>query len=1322
MTKDGAWSSPFLPAQARRCLLNQRDGESRALAMPGAILFCDLTGFSRRGAEGVTRSERGAEALQAVINDVFACLARAIEAHGGSILYFAGDAVTAHWPREAGWSKAIANAVSCGLAIQKDIANVNISDPLIIRAGVSAGDLWLLDVADAERARHAVFCGPALASLKGLDTSANGVRLTAQAESLAGAGLRVEHGIAWSAERQGPGALEPPELDIGPWLRRHQRAGRDLGADWVAEFRHAHVLFARFPDFAFTGAQDLAGLAALLRAVAAAVEDKGGALLQVCCDDKGLVAVAAWGLASCAWEDAAERATLAGLELERTEGVTVSVAVAAGKVFAGLVGTGTYAQYVVVGDAINRAAAMSVRAVAPVVLDDGTCRAVARRFDTRQVAETVLKGQTSATGFHAVVAERLRGLAHAGEMIGRETETARLAGIVERIKIGTASDFAITGVAGLGKSRLAVWFEGHLADAGLPYLRIQADGLRRAISYWPFASLVADLLDLAPDAGPTACRDAAAALLGSEAAPFLPLLSPVLPTELSDSDATRGLVGAGRAERTRSLIADLVMRLLPPGLPVMIVEDAHWLDSASWQLLDLLSRRAPLSLCFVTRPLSPDDLPSEARRFLDPGRVEMLELQPLGPAESGVLGARKLGADAAAPPLEALLFEKAAGHPLFTSALAQALEGRGLVRIEGGYAHLRLGEAGLAGIAIPTDAAGAAQERIAALSPAEQLTIKCAAILGRDFTNEALAALHPSASPDTVAGYLRSIAATGLIETAGPGAWCFHHAIVADAAYRSLVTGQAQRLHVAAAANIAQRAGDAPEQADLALLAYHYERAGEREPARRTLIAAAEGARRAYANIEVVDFLTRVMRLSEEGGMAVDPLTLGRWRYDIAHALRAIGQYQRAEEFLKSCLVGIDRTPPETGGQAARAILSGYAAFRLRPHRSAQAEARRAPLVLAAEASMMLSEIHYELNKIPFALAEVLRGANLARRAGGDSATLAKLCIGLSLISTSLPWALDGDDLQRTALAMVDRLDDQPTEAWVCMVSGNYETGKGGWSDGEKYFRRSMVVAEACGERKTWETAASTLANLSRLEGRFEAAMGWSDVTLAASRDRGVVHGIIWSHNGRARDLLCLSRLDEMREDVAALERLLQDPANAQDANDNNKLVFHYSRAVLALEDGENAVARNALEEALAIVARTARPQVYMTQNAPFYCDLLWALRERGCKRDELLAHQALVARSARRIARQFRAGAPMAALAAGDHAWLRGYKKKAEMLWRSAVDHAQVRGMRYNAAHALDRLTRTKIADEAAARDRHLAELAIPLPRLWRLSDRAGA
>ena len=195
-----------------------------------------------------------------------------------------------------------------------------------------------------------------------------------------------------------------------------------------------------------------------------------------------------------------------------------------------------------------------------------------------------------------------------------------------------------------------------------------------------------------------------------------------------------------------------------------------------------------------------------------------------------------------------------------------------------------------------------------------------------------------------------------------------------------------------------------------------------------------------------------------------------------------------------------------------------------------------------------------------------------------------------------------------------------------------------------------------------------------------------------------------------------MNRLEEAREDCRILHGILNDPKKKGDTNDNSNAVDGYAGSLWGLVDGDLAQARAGLNDAIAVVRGMSRPQVYMVQNVSFLCDAVWNLwRRTGDK--SMLAQSAVVAKSGARMARQYRAGTPSAALAAGDAAWYRGKCDVATRHWLASADSAGARGMKYNQAQALFRLAE---ADCAPANQNGpdwlalLAQLGIERPLIW--------
>ena len=507
---------------------------------------------------------------------------KAIQAAGGQILQFSGDAVTAAWPCGKDPVSQTIRAITAGLALQDACRSMTVAGivGLNLRVSLTEGPDWIAHLASEASSPTTVIWGKVLSRSADRSGVSQGVFLDGP---LRGKVAGVLSPQAWIAAEAGgirvlsiggitlAAAPAPPvRPDQAPIIARFvpEHLGDLLDGtltDWLAEFRSSHILFARFQGFGFQGEGDLPGLAVLAAGTERAVAANGGLRLKFAIDDKGLILMAAWGLQSRSFGDNAERSLAAAAQVHQAAqiaGLTAYIGVTGGKVFAGLAGSGGYMEYTVFGDAVNRAAALSSGAAGQTRVDGQTKRDGARRFQFVEAGVATRKGQDAAAQY-IVAGEALGQAAQNGEMVGRDKERANLNDLVARPRQGIAPGVLhVVGEAGLGKSRLAGHLQSRLDRAAIPTLRLNADALRRTTGFYPWRQLVAAV------AAADIQTDGLQALLGHDPAlsELLPLLSPVPRTEVPDTIVTASLFGGGRAEKTQTVIIALLERLIAPRL------------------------------------------------------------------------------------------------------------------------------------------------------------------------------------------------------------------------------------------------------------------------------------------------------------------------------------------------------------------------------------------------------------------------------------------------------------------------------------------------------------------------------------------------------------------------------------------------------------------------------------------------------------------------------------------------------------------------------------------------------------------------------------
>ena len=1335
----GAMLASALPMDRRLALAA---GSSLPEHCTGAVVKADLSGFSSLANRlaAALGPKLGAEELSTCIDPVFAAMIEELHAYGGSIIGFAGDAVTC-WFDERPAGAAPARALAGALALERRVAELGGRAArdgerlgLSARIGVAAGPARRVVVGDPSSRVVDLLMGATVARAAAAERAAQGGQVVAAREvvealaprlrtaSVAGAFARVlalEGPVPRPAFDDTPATAPLTEESLRPW---HHPAvlGRLLAGDeLLADVRMAAAVFVRFSGIDYDADPDAGRrLDALIRIVQHSLDRHEAMLVDVASDERGSYACCIVG-APVSHRDDVRRAVDAALDLvavaqraERPEELQVGVAY--GRVWAGTFGTAIRSCYAARGDAVNLAARLMDHASAGEVLVTAQVGdAVAASHVTEPVGGVELKGQAKALDVARVRRRRKRPAATAAAirrppLIGRDAELEVIKSALTDAAAGAARTVVIRGESGLGKSRLLQAAAGEAKARGFRVVAAAGSAVEQSSPYLGWRAVVEELLGASSWILSPEDVDRILAPLGKEGREHAALLAGVLPMAPPETELTRWMAPASRQENTQRLLVRLFEAHRGPAPVLLVVDDLQWLDSASCELVvKLLRSSGRLAVVAAVRPDAPAAQANlDALSGTDPHAVE---LGPLDAGDALALVAATLGVTELPPAVARFVAERGGGHPFYSLELAHALRDAQLLELRGASAHLRAG-ADLDALEFPETVEAMIASRVDRLPAQAQAALKMASVLDQAFAPDLLHELGRSLGAH-VADELAELAALDLLAPdSASGGYTFRHVLIREVVYGRLLYGQKRRLHKRAA-EIFEQSGTVPA----GVLAHHWERAGVAGRAIDALEVAGEAALQAGAFRECAGFVARAIALAEgrrppdalevaEPAPPVPPLRRAAWEWHGAQAHYRLGDLRESRALAEAAVSAFDRPFPRRAGLAVAIAMQllRQLVHRLVPRRVLErtSEDEQRHLRRTVRAYFNLAEVYYLASLKPRSAYAALRGLNLAELAGPSLELVeayGAICIICSLVGrqklAERYGRLGAETAARVGLPYATAINLHQISLQRSAVGG-YDSIFDHEAEAATLFRRLSDK----GRLRDSLAIAGIAANHA---GRLDLAQRLLTELLATGDENEHFLQEVWAATW-------LGAVALRRGDAAGALAQLQHAASLEQPADVTAVTRHALLALALERTGRPEEAAAEAERAAVLVRETrARPTTHSVLDG--YAALAevalkgWDGAESELERELWRRRAAEACRNLRTYCRVFPIGEPARRLYAGEYAWRLGRRRRALRAWRRSLAAAQSLDLRYEAARAHAALS-AGLREDDARRARHSA------------------
>lgn len=629
----------------------------------------------------------------------------------------------------------------------------------------------------------------------------------------------------------------------------------------------------------------------------------------------------------------------------------IHVGLNAGSVIVGGLGGDGLMNYTAVGDSVNLARRLE-EAAGPgeIIVSESVYRQTNRLFDFEHLPPLSLKNIPRQVIAYRIVGEKerpgsVRGLEGLrAPMIGRENEYNQAFQMVDRLVNDHRGGIVLlVGEGGMGKSRLTSELKMGLDFTRVRLLEGQSLTYRKSIAYWIFQVLFRSYLDVTVETSEKEFRrklsEHVSSLFeddGIEKLAYLEYMLSLEPSDLSARDRIKYLTASQLRQQIFLAVRDLLIAEAARNPLMLILEDLHWADDASLDLIRFLAdstRVAPLLIFAISRPFEGGAVQTihehASQRLSD--RYLYLRLQALPPERSAELLQALLTIQDLPESLRVQIIQRSAGLPFYLEEILRMLIENKVIYLdrgaEGGYSQWRVSPgADPAAIGVPETLQGLILARFDRLSPFQRRVLQTASVIGYQFDGAVLHEVialqkdeYSQADIEETLAYLvehEFIIPVVRESAAADSSFNFRHVLVSDAVYSTLLQRDRREMHTRTGQAIEKLYSDRLD-AHIEVLAGHYLRSPLLDRALHYLTLAGQKAARSYANEQARVHFSQAIEVLDKVPHTVDQevdVVLG-----LGDVLLTAGDYADSRDYFRRGLDALQKTyNGETGSSRVK--------------------------------------------------------------------------------------------------------------------------------------------------------------------------------------------------------------------------------------------------------------------------------------------------------------------------------------------------------------------------------------------------------------------